>query len=383
MAAPWVALAAMTATAWHFRQASLQTGPQAAPKAEPSPEPAAFDLAEPHRGRLATTPWEIPAAGWKDIAWRTWTEVLRDRLTSVAGGVTFYALLAIFPAIGVFVSLYGVFADVHVVQRQLAQFAAVIPHQVLDIVSDQMVRLAARKQASAMAFLVSLLLSVWSANAGMKALFDGLNAAYGEVEKRNFLSLSALTYAFTLGALVFLTLVTAILVALPLVLKSTGVRELSEVWIALRWAALFLVAATAFTAVYRYGPCRAHPRWRWVGPGGTFAAVLWLAGSLIYSFYLNRFAHYDAAYGSLGAVIGFMTWIWVSVLVVLVGAEVSAQLEHQTAMDTTTGPPAPMGHRGAVMADTVGPAFRVSGPLDDAATAVDAGFNALLKRLRG
>ena len=382
LAAPWVALAAMTATAWHFRRASRQADGRTGPAPEPAPDPAAFDRAEPHRGRLAETPWRIPAPGWKDIAWRTWTEVQRDRLTSVAGGVTFYALLAIFPAIGVFVSLYGVFADVRQVQLQLAQFANVIPHDVLDIVSDQMVRLAARKQASTLAFVISLLLSGWSANAGMKALFDGLNAAYGEVEKRNFLSLSALTYAFTFAALVFLTLVTSILVALPLVLKATGLRELSEVWIPLRWAALFLVAATAFAAVYRYGPCRAHPRWRWVGPGGIFAAVLWLAASLIYSFYLNRFAHYDAAYGSLGAVIGFMTWIWVSVLVVLVGAEFAAQLEHQTAIDTTTGPPAPMGHRGAVMADTVGPASHTDDPFDQAVRAVGTTFKALRQRLR-
>jgi len=381
--APWIGLAVMTAAAWRFRRASQQAlaSPKTSLDAAPL-DPAALDRAEPHRGRLAAWPRQIPLAGWKDILWRTWQEVGADRLTSVAGGVTFYALLAIFPAIGVFMALYGLFADVHAVQVQLAQFAGVIPHQALDIVTDQMIRLAARKQASAMAFLVSLLLSVWSAKAGMAALFEGLNAVYGERERRNLLGLSLLTYAFTLAALLFLVLITAVLVAVPLAIRLAGLEEISGLWIPLRWVALFVVAAAGFAAVYRYGPCRAPARWRWVVPGATAAAFFWLAGSLAYSVYLNTFAHLDAAYGSLGAVIGFMTWIWVSVLVVLVGAEVSAQLEHQTAVDTTTGPPRPMGERGAAMADTVGPAFHVGDTFDHAAKAVDAAFDAAAQWLR-
>ena len=378
--APWVALAAMTATAWHYRKA----GRLPAPKPSAVFDPIALDLAEPRRGRLAASPRRIPPAGWKDIAWRTWQEVGADRLTSVAGGVTFYALLAIFPAIGVFVSLYGMFADVHDVQVQLAQFSRVIPRDALDIVADQMTRLAARKQASTLAFVLGLLLSVWSATSGMKALFDGLNAAYGEKEKRNFVSLTALTYGFTFAALAFLTLVSAVLVAVPLAIKLLGLERIAGAWIPLRWAALFVIAAAGFAAVYRYGPCRAHARWRWVGPGGVLAAFLWLVGSLLYSVYLNTFAHYDVAYGSLGAVIGFMTWIWFSVLVVLVGAEFSAQLEHQTTVDTTTGPPRPMGQRGALMADTVGPAFRfkLGDPVDHTAEAADAGFDQTVEAIR-
>jgi len=358
--APWLGLAAAVTALWRLRRAPDS------PRLTPPLDPVALDRAQPHRGRLATRPREIPLAGWKDILGRTSREILVDRLTSVAGSVTFYALLAIFPAIGVFVSLYGIVADVHQVELQLAQFHRVIPNQVLDIISDQMIRLAARKQASTAAFVISLLLSVWSATAGVKALFDGLNDAFGEREKRNFFTLTALTYGFTFAALLFLALVSAILVAFPLYLKSLGVHGLSVIWIPLRWVALFVIAAGGFAGVYRYGPCRAHARWRWVAPGGIAAAVLWLAGSLLYSVYLNNFAHYDVAYGSLGAVIGFMTWIWFSVLVVLVGAEFSAQLEQQTTVDTTTGTPKPMGQRGAVMADTVGPVFRpkLSDPLD-------------------
>jgi membrane protein len=308
---------------------------------------------------MADAPREIPARGWKDVAWRTWREITADRLPAVAGGVTFYALLAFFPSIGVFVSLYGLFSDVTAVREQLAQFGSFFPPQVLTIVGDQMIRLATRPHASlSLAFVVSLLLSVWSANAGMKSLFDGLNIAYDETERRSWLKQVALTYAFTLAAIVFVTLIGALLVAAPLALGAMGLDPDSWVWAPLRWLGLFGIAAGGFSAVYRYGPSRAHARWRWVAIGGVTGAFLWLAGSLGFSWYLDHVAHLDATYGPLGAVMAFMLWIWFSVLVVLAGAELNAEIEHQTARDSTTGEPLPMGQRGAAMADTVGLAFR-------------------------
>ncbi len=352
-AAPWVALAAVAAF-WPRKNAKPKPGLSVQAHAEPE----SFEIAEPGRGRLADAPHRIPMRGWKDVLWRTYREITCDRLSAVAGGVTFYTLLALFPAIGVFVSLYGLFNDVSAVQSQLNQFAAVIPASVISIVGEQMLRLATRPHASlSVAFIISLLLSVWSANAGMKALFDGLNIAYDESEKRNYVVRTALTYAFTLGLLVFLTLVSAILVAVPLYLKDAGLAEFALVWVPLRWLVILGLAATAFSMVYRYGPCRAHARWRWVSPGGACAAVLWLGGSLGFSWYVNNVAHFDVTYGSLGAVIGFMMWIWFSVMVVLIGAELNAEIEHQTALDSTTGPAQPMGVRGAAMADTVGLAF--------------------------
>lgn len=352
-AAPWVALAAMAAF-WPRGRGEPKPGLSVQVHAEPE----SFEVAEPGRGRLAAAPHHIPLRGWKDVLWRTYREVTCDRLTAVAGGVTFYTLLALFPAIGVFVSLYGLFNDVTAVQAQLNQFAAVIPGSVIEIVGDQMLRLADRPTASlSVAFLISLLLSVWSANAGMKALFDGLNIAYDEAEKRSYVVKTAFTYAFTLGLLVFLTLVSAILVAVPLYLEGAGVSEFAVVWLPLRWMVILGLAAAAFSMVYRYGPCRARARWRWVSTGGVFAAVMWLVGSLGFSWYVNNIAHFDVTYGSLGAVIGFMLWIWFSVMVVLIGAELNAEIEHQTALDSTTGPAQPMGVCGAAMADTVGLAF--------------------------
>ncbi|MDP3854145.1 YihY/virulence factor BrkB family protein [Phenylobacterium sp.] len=351
--APWVGLAAM-AELWRRRGLASRPGMSV----EATATPHAFDATEPGRGRLAHGPHRIPPRGWKDIAWRTYQEIGRDRLSAVAGGVTFYTPLALFPAIGVFVSLYGIFADLGAVQQQLTEMATVFPREVVSIVGDQMVRLATRPQASlSLAFLVSLLLSIWSANAGMKALFEGLNVAYDEEETRNIVTRTLLTYTFTFGALVFLVVMTAILVAAPLALERLGLRALAGVWIPLRWLVLLSVAAAAFSMIYRYAPCRARARWRWVSLGGVLAACFWLGGSLGFSWYVNNVAHFDVTYGSLGAVIGFMMWIWFSVMVVLIGAELNAEIEHQTALDSTTGPEQPMGARGAAMADTVGLAF--------------------------
>ena len=353
--APWVGFIAMTEL---WRRSRQQVRGRLSVDAIATPR--AFEEAEPRRGRIAHGPHAIPPKGWKDIAWRTYQEIGHDRLPSVAGGVTFYTLLALFPAMGVFVSLYGLIADVAAVQQQLASMASVFPAEVINIVGEQMLRLANRPSATlSVAFLVSLLLSVWSANAGMKALFDGLNVAYDEQEKRNFFNRTLLTYVFTTGALLFLVVMTAVLIAAPIAFERMGLSELAVIWAPLRWLFLVAMAAGAFCVIYRYGPCRARATWRWVSVGALLAAGFWLIGSLGFSWYLNNVAHYDVTYGSLGAVVAFMTWIWFSVMVVLLGAEINAEIEHQTAIDTTIGPEKPMGERGAAMADSVGLAFHL------------------------
>jgi membrane protein len=361
-AAPW-ALAAGFAAAWS-RGVLLRQREPAGPPAPTQPglsrqevvEPERYDEEEPGRGRLAAAPHHIPWQGWKDILWRTWREVGRDRLTVVAGGITYFTLLAIFPALAAFVSIYGLIADVSAVRDQLQQLAQVFPASAVDLMGQQMMRLATERNSSlSVAALISVLLSVWSANAGMKTLFDGLNVAYEETEKRNFFIRSALTYGFTLALLLFLVVVAAILVAAPIVLDALSLR--TDILIGARWIVLFAVAVAAFAIAYRFGPCRRRPRWRWVFWGAVFAAFAWLAGSAGFSWYLNNIVRLQVTYGSLGAVIGFMLWVWFSVLMVLIGAELNAEIEHQTALDSTVGPPKPIGRRGAVMADTVGLRF--------------------------
>jgi membrane protein len=358
--APWILLLAVAPFAFPKR-----LEPQVEPHAPPPGlsedrvlPPHEFDEAEPRRGRAARHPHGIPLLGWRDILWRTAREISVDKLPSVAGGVTFYTLLALFPAIGAFVSLYGLFADVAAVEKQLQEMATVFPASVVQIVGEQMLRLAGQEGGKlGVAFVVSLLLSIWSANASMKALFDGLNVAYDEDEKRNFVSKTALTYGFTLCALLYAVFIAAVLIAMPIVLERVGLGAISTFWIPLRWLAVWLVTALAFAMLYRFAPCRTRPRWRWVVLGALFGAAAWLVGSLGFSIYVNRIAHYDATYGPLGAVIAFMVWVWFSIMTVLVGAELNAEIEHQTAHDSTTGPEKPMGARGAAMADTVGLAF--------------------------
>lgn len=347
--APWAGMAAF-AVLWLRERGRLR------PADEPDPKslPQLFDENEPNRGRLARSPAHIPPHGWTDVLWRTWHEIGRDRLLATAGGITFYTLLAIFPAIGAFVSLYGLFFDVAAVSQQLAQLAAFVPAGVLTLVAEQMIRLAtARPETLSFAFLVSLLLSIWSANAGVAALFDGLNVVYEEREKRNFFVRRLLCYVFTFAALVFATVSTAIQVAIPIVLNLLGLGE--TLLVPLRWLLLAALATFAFAVIYRYGPSREHARWRWVIGGAVAAAVSWIAASLGFSWYVNNVAHYDVTYGPLGAVMGFMVWIWVSAVVVLLGAELNAEMEHQTAHDSTTGQELPIGSRGAKMADSVGP----------------------------
>lgn len=321
--------------------------------------PARFEEAEPGRGRSAPEVHHIPLRGWRDIAWRTFQEIGKDRLPIVAGGVTFYALLAVFPTLGAFVSLYGIVADVGAVRDQIVQLSLILPPGVVDLVGEQMLRLATAHQAAlSLTFIASFLFAIWSANAGMNALFDGMNIAYGEAEKRNWFRRRALTLGFTAGAILVITALSFLLVALPLSLRQYGLAPSEIWWIPFSWLLALFVVIAVFIALYRFGPSRSLARWAWVWPGAIAAAVGWLVGSVAFSIYIGRFANYADAYGPLGTVIAFMVWIWFSAMVMLLGAEFNAEIEHQTAIDTTTGPEAPMGARGAAMADSVGLAFK-------------------------
>lgn len=311
---------------------------------------------EPGRGREAETPTQIPTLGWKDILWRTYEEFGQDRLMSVAAGVTYYALLALFPALGALVSLYGLFADPATIQEHLMTLSGVLPSGALDIIREQVVRIASAGEGKlGVSFVIGLGVSLWSANAGMKAVFDALNIVYDEEEKRSFVKLNIESLAFTLATVAFILLALAGIVVLPIVLDFVGLGSGVEWLLAIaRWPVLLAVVVAGLAVLYRYGPSRDKAEWKWVTPGGIVAAVLWLVVSMLFSWYVANFGSYNETYGSLGAVIGFMTWIWISSVVVLLGAELNAEMEHQTAKDSTVGPSKPMGARGATMADSLG-----------------------------
>ena len=334
-----------------------ETRPFGAPRS--SEEPQSIELRRAHedgRGRHATHPLQIPWQGWTDILWRTYAEMQSDRLLSIAGGVAFFVLLAIFPAITALVSAYGLFFNASDITNNLSLLADIVPANVLTIVHEQAQRIAANSGGTlSLGIVVGILVSLWSAMSGVKAMIDALNVIYEQPEGRNFFKLSLVALAFTLGGFATFLLAIAGVVVLPLVLAPIGLGSAAGTLTRFgRWPVLLLVLLIGLAVLYRYGPYRRAARWQWVSVGSVFAAVTWIIASYLFSWYLASFANYNATYGSLGAVVGLMMWLWISTIVVLLGAELNAEIEHQTAHDSTVGAEKPLGQRGAVMADTVG-----------------------------
>ena len=256
------------------------------------------------------------------------------------------------------ISIYGLFADPASVANHLDTIANVAPGGAIDLIREEMTRLASQGGATlGVSFLVSLAISLWTANSGVKAIFDALNIVYGEDEKRSFLKLNAITLSVTLGIVVFILLTLAAIIAVPVALTYIPLPGVTALVVKIgRWPILFALVTTALAVLYKYGPSRTEPRWRWITWGSVSAAIVWLAASALFSWYVASFGSYNKTYGSLGAVVGFMTWIWISIIVVLLGAKLNAEMEHQTVRESTTGQPKPIGRRGARMADTVGAA---------------------------
>jgi membrane protein len=330
---------------------------------DPTPKQEPLDLqlaraAEPGRGRKAAAPTHIPWRGWKDILARTYQEVLDDRILSLAAGVVFFCLAALFPAIAAGVSSYALFADAGTIGKHLSLLANMVPGSALDMVAEEITRIAAKSDGKlTFGFLLGFGIALWSANAGMKAIFDALNIIYDEDEKRGIIKLNLISLFFTFCAIGGALLAIGAVVVFPLVLAAFGLSSFDAPIIAfLRWPLMFVLVIVGLAVLYRYGPSRRRAQWRWLSVGSVFAAVTWLVVSSLFSWYLGNFANYNATYGSLGAVVGLMMWMWLSTIVVLVGAELNSEIEHQTARDTTVGRPKPLGTRGAVMADTVGAA---------------------------
>jgi membrane protein len=319
------------------------------------PATAAAIAQAPGRGRDAHTPSAIPGRAWWQILKRVGQEIGEDGVLAQAAAVTFYGLLALFPALATLVSLYGLIADPKVLSDSAASLQGVVPGGGMDIITGQLKSLASSPpKALGIGLIIGLATSLWSANAGVKALFEALNVVYKEKEKRSFIRLTLLSLAFTLGTILFLIASVAGVVALPAVLDFIGLESITKLLLKLiRWPLLLLMLAVFLSFLYRYGPCRTKARWRWVTWGGLFASFGWLVTSLAFSYYVQNFGSYNKTYGTLGAVIGFMTWLWISAAVILIGAEMNAEMEHQTARDTTEGPDKPLGTRGATMADRV------------------------------
>ncbi len=330
-------------------------------RASPAQEPLGLQeirATERGRGRSARSPSQIPWRGWKDILLRTYQETQDDRLLSLAAGVVFYSLVALFPAIGAGVSFYALFADAGTIGKHLSLAAGIVPTDVLDILREEITRIGAKSDGRlTFGFLLELGIALWSANAGMKAIFDALNIIYDEQERRGLVRLNLISLFFTICGIGAVLLAVSAVVVFPLLLAAFGLATMDEPIIGyLRWPAMGVLIVIGLAVLYRYGPSRRPAKWRWINVGSIFAASAWLVVSSLFSWYLGNFANYNATYGSLGAVVGLMMWMWLSAIVVLVGAELNSEIEHQTSHNSTIGPEKPLGIRGAVMADTVGAA---------------------------
>jgi membrane protein len=332
------------------------------PRATPTQEPRIVQELrgrERGRGRRARSPPQIPWPGWKDILLRTYHEIQNDRLLALAAAVVFYSLIALFPAIAAGVSSYALFADAATITKHLSIAADIVPAGTLDLLSEEITRIAAQSEGKlTFGFIVGLGVALWSSNAGMKSMFDALNVIYDEEEKRGFIRLNLVSLLFTVCAIAAAGLAIALVVVFPLLLAAFGLTSLDYPAIGyLRWPVMFAMIILGLAVLYRYGPSRRSAKWRWISVGSVLAGLAWLAVSSLFSWYLGNFANYNATYGALGAVVGLMMWMWLSTIVVLIGAELNSEIEHQTAQDSTVGPAKPLGARGAVMADTVGPAM--------------------------
>lgn len=306
-------------------------------------------------GVSATTPREIPWRGWRQIVKRAWAENKADNMPIIAGGVAFFAFLAIFPALIAIISIYGMVASPSSVTTQVESFTTSLPHSAADLISEQLKNITSHGGgALTVGLVISILAAIWSASGGVGNLVTAVNVAYDEVESRNFVKLKLTSLALTLGAIVFVLITLGLVAVLPAVLNALHLGVVGTILAqVVRWLLLLVVMAGSLAVLYRVAPDRDAPKFRWVSLGSVVVTVAWAVVSLLFSFYVNNFGSYDKTYGTIAGVIVLMLWLYLTCYLVLLGAEINAETEHQTARDTTEGRPEPMGERDATVADTL------------------------------
>ncbi len=313
-------------------------------------------------GRQAHVPTQIPWKGWKQVLKRTFSEMISDRIGLAAAGCAFYGTLALFPAISMLVSIYGLAFDPQTVEPQMKVLKHLLPGPAYTLIDDRIHMLVSKDHGTlTISLIISVLVTMWSSSAGTKSMLAALNIAYDERESRSFFRFQGTALGMTLGGIIGAVLTLALLVFLPALLDFVPqhfhfeiVEQQTQLLIRIGSPVLLvLFIVSAFSLLYRFGPSRQEARWHWVTPGAVVSTVLWLIASAGFSYYVGHVASYDATYGPLGAVIGIMMWFFVTAYVVLLGAELNAELELQTEQDSTVGDPRPLGSRGAFVADHV------------------------------
>jgi len=308
------------------------------------------------QGRQAASPTEIPAPGWMSVLKRTFKEAGADNLNLIAAGVAFYFFLAFVPLLAALVLTYGLVADPATVMKHLQGLTQLLPADAARLIGEQMVSVTqAARGEKGFGLLLALLLALYGGMRGASSIITALNIVNEEEEQRGFVRTTLLAFMMTLGVVLVGVVGIVAVSAMGFVDNLLSDAGPAIHWLIrlLSWALAALLASLAIASVYRYGPDRDVSKWRWLTPGSTIATLLWLVATLGFGFYVSNFGSYNATYGSLGAVVVLLMWLYLSAYVLLLGAELNAELEHQTARDTTEGPERPMGERGAEMADTV------------------------------
>jgi membrane protein len=312
-------------------------------------------FADPSEGRLADHPHDIGHHGWREILKRLLGDINRDNLSLMSAGVAFYALLSLAPGFTALIALYGLVFDTSEVQRQVQYMEGMMPQEARRLIADQLTHIVqASNSKLGLGLVVSLAIALWSANSGTSSLMSALNVAYAEEERRSLLHYYASSLVLTLAFIVFGIASLLLVAIIPAVVGLLPFGDFGKTivnWV--RWPVLIVLFALGLAFIYRYAPCRREPRWRWVSWGAVAATALWIGGSALFSLYVGEFASYDKTYGSLGAVVVLLMWFYFSAFAVLLGGELNAEMEHQTARDTTRPPRKPMGKRGAFVADTL------------------------------
>lgn len=308
-------------------------------------------------GHDATAPREISARGWKEILLRAWNDVGRDHVSLIAAGVAFYGLLALFPAITALIAISGLILEPSQIAQQIENLSALLPEGAANIIIDQATQVAGSQEAGlGLAALVSIALALYSSSKGVASLIEGLNIAYEETDKRGFIAKKLITLGLTIFLIVGMVAGLSATIILPGILSIINLGPTTEMLIGLaRWAVLLIMTIAGIAVLYRFGPDRSAPKWRWLTPGAVLACVLWIAASVGFSFYAENFGSYNESFGTLAGAIILLMWLWISAYVLLLGAEINAEAELQTHYDTTVGRDMPRGERGAVKADRLPP----------------------------
>jgi membrane protein len=312
------------------------------------------DVARRDDGRDAARPSDIPAAGWKAIGTRVVASLKTDHVSLLAAGVAFKGLLALFPSLVAIISIWGLVADPAEVTDQLEGLTGALPSGAAELLNDQMTAVAAGDDATlGTALVISVLLALWAASGGMAGLIEGINAAYDEVDRRKFPVKRGLALLLTLGAILGLLVTIGLIAVLPAALGELGLGQVGELAVRIgTWPALAILAMGGLALLYKVSPDRDQPRLRWASWGAVIATVLWLIGSAGFTLYVENFGNFGETYGTFAGIIVLMLWLMLTSFVVLLGAEINAELERQTLHDTTVGDPEPVGQRGADAADT-------------------------------